>query len=106
MDRYRIEDMVRGWFVGNFEPTVLATPDVEVGVKTYAAGAYEARHHHRIATEVTLIQQGEVEMNGVLYQSGDILVIRPGESTDFKAITDAVTVVVKVPGASNDKYEG
>lgn len=29
----RLEDMVKGWFVGNFEPTLIKTNDVEVAVK-------------------------------------------------------------------------
>ncbi len=28
----------------------------------------------------------------------------PGESTDFEALTDVKTVVVKIPGVNNDKY--
>jgi hypothetical protein len=35
---------------------------------------------------------------------GDIVVVEPGEVVDFVAITDAVNVVVKVPGALGDKY--
>ena len=30
--------------------------------------------------------------------------INPGQSTDFKALTDVTTVVVKIPGANDDKY--
>jgi len=47
---------------------------------------------------------GEVEMNGQRYVAGQIIVIEPGDVTDFKAITDATTAVVKIPGALNDKY--
>lgn len=31
--------------------------------------------------------------------------MEPGEATDFYAVTDAENVVVKLPGANNDKYE-
>ena len=100
----RLDDMVRGWFVGDFEPTLLRTRDVEVAVQHYAAGIREARHYHKIATEVTVIVSGEVEMNQTRYHAGDILVIAPGDATDFHAVTDAVTAVVKFPGAPHDKY--
>ena len=30
--------------------------------------------------------------------------IEPGEVTDFTALTDVVNVVVKLPGANDDKY--
>jgi len=100
----RLEDMVKGWFVGNFEPTLYKTGEVEVGVKTYRAGESEQRHVHKIATEFTVITRGEVEMNGERYKEGDIVVVPPGCSTDFKVIKDSVTTVVKLPGVLNDKY--
>jgi quercetin dioxygenase-like cupin family protein len=104
MEVHKIKDMVKGWFIGNFEPSLFKTNDVEVGLKEYQAGDYEDAHYHKIATEFTVILNGEVEMNGNRYVDGDIIVIKPGVSTNFKAITDVTTVVVKIPGANNDKY--
>jgi len=103
---FKQAEMVNGWFVGDFQPTALATQAAEVAVKHYPAGASEARHYHRIAQELTLIQSGRVRMNGVDYAAGDIVVVAPFESTDFLALQDSVTVVVKIPGALNDKYLG
>ncbi len=97
--------MIKGWFIGDFEPTLWKTNDVEVAVKHYKAGDAETAHFHKIATEFTVITAGTVEMNGVQYQAGDIVVIERGEVTDFRAITDVTTTVVKIPGAANDKYE-
>jgi len=106
MKQFNLADMRGGWFVGAFEPTAFASGAAEVAVKQYSAGQREARHHHRVATEITLVQSGAVVMNGQRYDSGAIVVIEPGESTDFHALVDTVTVVVKVPGALNDKYDG
>lgn len=100
----RLEDMVKGWFVGNFDPTLCRTNDVEVAVKEYRAGDAEGKHYHKIATEITVIVSGTVRMNGVEYSKGDIIVMEPNEATDFEALTDAVNVVVKMPGANHDKY--
>lgn len=100
-----VNKMTKGWFIGDFEPTLWKTRDVEVAVKFYKAGDAETAHFHKIATEFTVITSGIVEMNGVQYQAGDIVVIEPGEVTDFRAITDVTTTVVKIPGATNDKYE-
>lgn len=104
MRKARLEEMVRGWFIGNFEPTLYKTAEVEVGVKTYRAGDYERWHVHKIATEITVIVSGEVEMDGQRYVAGDIVALEPGEGTDFRALTDAITAVVKLPGAGNDKF--
>lgn len=106
MKKFSLSEMTKGWFVGDFSPTVLKTQDVEVAVKSYQSGDSEDRHHHKIATEITVIVSGKVRMNQAIYTSGDILMIEPGESTDFEALEDTTTVVVKYPGAQNDKYMG
>lgn len=100
----KLSEMTKGWFIGNFSPTLHSTESVEVAVKEYEAGFSEDWHYHKVATEFTVIVEGEVEMNGVHYTKGDIIVIPPGEGTDFRALTRTVTTVVKLPGATNDKY--
>jgi hypothetical protein len=95
---------IGGWFIGNFEPSLFKTNDVEVAVKHYNQGDYDEEHFHKIATEFTIIVKGKVRMLGKEYIEGDILTISPMESTDFLALTDATTVVVKIPGANKDKY--
>jgi quercetin dioxygenase-like cupin family protein len=103
MNKAQLEDMIGGWFIGNFE-SLLKTNDVEVAVKKYKAGDAEEAHYHKVATEYTVILKGKVRMMEIEYNEGEILTIYPNESTDFLALTDVTTVVVKVPGASNDKY--
>lgn len=104
MIRARIDEMERGWFVGDFEPSVLRTNAAEVGVKCYKAGDKEGSHHHKSATEVTLIISGHARMNGVDLVEGDIVRLEPGEVADFQAMSDVTTVVVKVPSVKGDKY--
>lgn len=104
MKTARLEEMIKGWFVGNFQPTLYQTNDVEVAVKNYHAGDHEDSHYHKIATELTVIINGRVRMNGIEYTEGDIIIMEPGDVTDFEALTEAVNVVVKIPGANHDKY--
>ena len=102
----KLDDMIKGWFVGSFDPTLIKTDEVEVAVKKYRKGEFESRHYHKKATEITVIVSGRVRMNGVEYNEGDIIVIEPYESTDFEALEDTINTVVKFPGASQDKYLG
>ena len=99
-----LNDMVGGWIVGNFEPSCLKTAACEVACKHYEPGAAEAAHLHRVATEVTLIAAGRVTMNGRTFGAGDIIVLEPGEATDFQALEKTTTVVVKMPSVIGDKY--
>ena len=100
----RLSDMKRGWFIGDFTPSLYKTDACEVAVKKYIAGEHEAKHYHLAAEEYTVIISGEVKMFGNVYKAGDIIICERGDATDFTAITDTVNVVVKIPGAKNDKY--
>jgi mannose-6-phosphate isomerase-like protein (cupin superfamily) len=104
LERHDLEDFTKGWFVGNFNPTILASDTVEVAIKYYKAGDHETSHHHKVATELTAIVIGRVQMSGEEIGPGEIIKINPGQSTDFIALTDAVTVVVKMPCVAGDKY--
>lgn len=106
MKSARLEDMFKGWIVGDFSPTVLRSKDCEVAVKHYKAGDREELHHHLVAVELTAIISGEVRMCGKTWGAGDIILLDPGEATEFEAITDVVNVVVKMPSVMGDKYPG
>ena len=100
----KLNEMFKGWVVGNFEPSLYKTDDFEVAVKRYKAGDKDEKHYHKIATEITVIVSGHVLMNGLMYSSGDIITIEPGEATDFEALSDSVTTVIKVPCIKDDKF--
>lgn len=102
--RSTLAEMTGGWFVGAFSPAAYITSDVEVAVQHFPAGYRGAAHHHKVATEVTLLLSGEARMAGEKLAAGDILTLMPGTSSSFEALTDCVTVVVKHPGVLNDKY--
>lgn len=100
----KLSDFTGGWFVGNFNPSLNKNEHFEIAVKHYPAGAKEQRHVHRVAVEYTIITKGCVMMNGIKYFQGDIIVVPPGESTDFEALDDVCTTVVKTPSVRGDKY--
>ncbi len=100
-----LQQMHKGWFVGAFTPTVFETSQCEIAIKRYKAGEQEASHVHRIATEITVIVSGRVRMNGREFGPDDIIILDPGAPTDFFALDDTVTAVVKVPCVAGDKYD-
>lgn len=100
----KISDMHKGWFIGNFEPSLCKTNDVEVALKHYVKGDREDAHYHKVATEFTVVVNGRIKMFNREWEKGDIVVVEPYDCTDFEAMEDADTLVVKLPGANNDKY--
>ncbi len=101
---FKLQDMIKGWFIGNFEPSVFRTQLVEVAVKEYPAGCKEEKHYHKIATEITVVIRGRAQVNGLVIEEGDIVLLNPGETAEFETLESTTTVVVKIPGANDDKY--
>ena len=104
MKKFSLEEMIGGWLVGNFNPSLLKQSDFEVAIKRYAKGESEEKHMHKIATEITVIVEGRVIMNDNEYSKNDIIFIPPGDATNFIVLEDTITVVVKTPSIQNDKY--
>lgn len=103
MRKKSLEEMIGGWFVGDFSPSIMSTPTFEVGVKSYKAGMKEPRHVHHLATEITLLVSGRAIMAGAIMKPNDIVRLEPGEESAFEALEDCKLVVIKTPSISNDK---
>jgi len=104
MKKFNINDFKGGWFIGDFEPTLLRTKDFEISVRHYKVGDEEEKHIHKVADEYTVIIVGTVEMNGIQYKPNDIILIEKGDVVKFSVLTDAITIAVKVPSIIGDKY--
>lgn len=104
MDGQHLSQMINGWFVGDFIPSVARTPEFEVGVKRYQAGDQEAEHFHKIATEITVVVSGRIRMAGRDWEEGSIIHLPPGTPSSFEALTEATLTVVKFPSIAGDKY--
>jgi len=104
MEIIKLSTMTKGWFIGDFEPSLHKTNNFEVAVQFFEAGEYAGWHVHKVAIEFTIIISGNAEMNGKLVKEGDIVVLQPGEGSDFRALTDVTTTVVKTPSVKGDKH--
>lgn len=99
-----LDNFTKGWFIGNFFPSMDPRDDFEIAVKRYKAGEKEGSHVHKVATEYTVVLNGTVKFNCETVHDGNIVVVSPGEYIKFEALTDVDTVVVKTPCVKGDKY--
>jgi quercetin dioxygenase-like cupin family protein len=104
MNIFKIENMHRGWFIGNFEPSVYKTDKFEVGYIRHKKGEKWPKHYHKIATEINLLNKGNMNICGKTLFPGDIFVIQPDEIADPEFLEDCEIIVVKIPSAIGDKY--
>jgi quercetin dioxygenase-like cupin family protein len=105
MIKRNIKEFVRGWFIGNFEPTLLKTDQFEVSILEHYKGQVWAKHYHAIGTEYNVLIKGSMSINGELINEGDIFVIEPNEVAEPEFFEDCVLVCVKTPSIPGDKYE-
>jgi HAD superfamily hydrolase (TIGR01509 family) len=102
--KYNLNTFTKGWFIGDFDPSLLKTKDFEIAVKEYKAGDSEVSHFHKLADEYTLTVSGVFKMNSIILKKGDIVFLEKNTISDFHCIEEGSTVVVKVPCVKNDKY--
>lgn len=99
----KIDEFVKGWLVGNFSPALVASTEIEVGVKWFKKGESEPPHFQRVAIEHTLVVSGRCRIGGDGFREGDIVTINPGELADFVAESDCVVLAIKTPSLPDDK---
>ena len=104
MKLFRIEDMVGGWFVGNFEPVAFKTENLEVSYKKHYKGEKWDMHYHHTVTEINLLIRGRLVMQNKELKSGDIFLLEPYEIADPIFLEDCDIICVKTPSI-NDKIK-
>lgn len=105
MIKRRIEEFVRGWFIGNFEPSLLKTEDFEVGLLTHKKGEVWPKHYHKIGTEYNVLISGSMTIGGTVMEPGDVFAFNPGDLADPVFHEDCKVLCVKAPSIPGDKYE-
>jgi len=99
-----IERFTKGWFVGNFDPSLLKA-DFEVGLHQHKAGEFHQDHFHKLGTEINVMIEGRLLLNGNEFGPGEIFVLEPYEISQVEYLTDVKLIVVRDISDPNDKYE-
>jgi len=104
MKTAKLTDFTNGWFLGNFEPSLMKT-DFEVGLQIHERGEFHRDHFHKLYTEFNLIVEGTLIINGQQFSEGDIFVLYPYEISQVEYLTDVKILVARNGSDPNDKYE-
>lgn len=96
-------DFNGGWFIGNFEPALLKTPDYEVGYKLHIKGEEWPKHYHQHCTEYNYLVSGTMQLMGQTLVGPVGFIIEPYEIADPVFVTDCHLIVVKSQSNPGDK---
>ena len=100
----KIDDYTRGWFIGNFEPSLLKTKDFEVSYKLHPKDQKWDFHYHKKATEINILVKGKMIINNVIYNSNEVFIINPNIISCPFFLEDCEIICIKIPSIQNDKY--
>lgn len=100
-----LENMFRGWFIGNFEPAILKTDQFEVGILFHPKGEKWPKHFHKEAIEINVLMAGKMIINNQLIGPGNIFLLEKNEIAEPEFLEDCTIVCVKTPSVPGDKYE-
>jgi len=104
IEKHNISDFKGGWFIGDFNPSLLKTKDFEISIKTHPKDEVWDKHYHKIATEYNYVIEGIVKIDDVTYEKGDLFIIHPEFVVDPHFLVDCTIVCIKTPCVIGDKY--
>jgi len=105
MKKHKIENFTRGWFIGNFDPSILKTDQFEVGLLTHNKGEIWPKHYHSQHTEYNILISGRMLICGEIIEPGEIFILFPNEVADPVFLEDCKVLCVKQPSVKGDKHE-
>jgi len=101
--RNNLSDMTRGWFIGDFIPSVLQTKDFEVGFLSHKKDETWPVHIHEHSTEINVLISGSMKINEDLIKPKEIFIFYPGMIAAPKFLENCEILCVKFPSLPRDK---
>jgi hypothetical protein len=105
MNVSNINDYVKGWFVGDFNPSLFKNPFFEIGHHKHKRGEETFPHFHKVTTELNYIVRGELIASGKHLKEGDMWTYEKNEVSAVEFLTDVELIVIRWPSIPSDKYE-
>lgn len=100
---YDLETMFRGWFLGNFEPSVLKHTGLEIGYLLHKKGEKWQTHYHNNIIEVNLLIEGKMILNDIEINKNQIFVIDKKVLACPIFLEDCRIICIKIPSMVGDK---
>ncbi len=100
---FKIEDMFRGWFIGNFEPSVYKNCTFEVGYLYHKKNELWDTHYHNNIIEVNLLIEGKMILNDIEINKNEIFIIDRKEIACPIFLEDCRIICIKIPSILCDK---
>ena len=101
---FQLENFVKGWFIGDFEPSILKNSGVELAVMHKTKGdVVNDFHYHENCIEINVLIKGKLNINNKLIQENEIFVFNKYVPSIYEFLEDCTFVVFKNKPSNSDK---
>ncbi len=99
-----INNYIRGWLIGDFEPNIIKTKDYEIALLTHKKNEMWKYHYHMEADEINILIKGSMIINNIKINQGHIFIIKKNIIACPIFLEDCKILCVKIPSRPKDKY--
>jgi len=99
-----INDFKNGWFLGDFEPSILHSSEIEIGHLSLKKGHKADGHFHKSHIEINYIVCGKALIGDRILNVGDFFIFEPFDKSFVEYLEDSEIIVIKNPAVKNDKF--
>lgn len=103
MEITHLNEFTKGWFIGNFTPSLVQTPFIEVGIVKHKQAEYWPVHKHIASDEVNVLLEGSMTLNKIPLYKNHIFKINKDENSSVEFLTDCSILVIRIPNFKGDK---
>jgi dTDP-glucose pyrophosphorylase/quercetin dioxygenase-like cupin family protein len=103
-DNINISNYLRGWIIGNFEPSIKKETRYEIGLLTHLKGEKWHFHYHKEAIEINILLKGKMIINNIELNKGDIFIFNKNIIACPIFLEDCKLICIKMPSVPTDKY--
>jgi choline kinase len=101
---FKLENFFHGWFIGDFEPSILKNTGVELAIMHKKKGKdINNYHYHEDCIEINAVVKGKFLCNNKLIQENDIFVFNKNVPSICEFLEDCTFVVFKNKPSTTDK---
>ena len=98
-----VDSFVRGWFIGDFEPSILRTKTWEMALLKHSKNEKWDFHYHSQADEVNVLLSGRMMLNGREIRARNMFTIPKKQIACPLFLEDCMILCIKTPSVIGDK---
>jgi hypothetical protein len=104
MRKLQLKDFKDGWIIGDFDPAIVKTPEIEIGIIEHEKGEVRESHFHELCDEINVLLEGSMLLNGEVLEPNDIFIFTKKEISSTPIfITNVKILCIKRPSMPGDK---